>query len=50
MRPGGRLVIEIAHAQRDAVLQLAGAAAGLDDATVLKDHEGLWRVLVARRT
>lgn len=43
----GQLVVEIAHAQRAAVLELAKAA-GYADASVLKDHEGLWRVLVAR--
>jgi release factor glutamine methyltransferase len=50
MKPGGRLVIEIADAQRDAVLGLAEASDGLTDANVLRDHEGLWRVLVARRS
>ncbi len=43
----GQLVIEIAHSQRMEVLQIAKAA-GFANASVLKDHEGLWRVLVAR--
>jgi release factor glutamine methyltransferase len=48
LRPDGRVVIEIAHAQRDVVLELAQAA-GLVNAEVSKDHEGLWRMLVAER-
>ncbi len=48
LEPGGQLVVEIAHAQREAVLRLA-AEAGLGGAIVLKDHEGLWRVLAAER-
>jgi release factor glutamine methyltransferase len=43
----GELVVEIAQSQRDAVLRLAEQA-GFNDSTVLKDYEGLWRVLVAR--
>lgn len=50
LRSGGQLVIEIAHSQRDAVLALARQAEHLDDANVLKDHEGLWRVLVAEKS
>ncbi len=49
LRPGGQLVIEIGDGQRDAVLELARAAERLDGAMVLKDHEGLWRVLVVER-
>jgi release factor glutamine methyltransferase len=49
LRPGGQLVVEHAHSQRDAVLELAGADGRLVNPTVLKDHEGLWRVLVAER-
>ena len=49
MADGGRLAIEIADSQRDAALQLARANPGLTNADVLKDHEGLWRVLVAER-
>jgi release factor glutamine methyltransferase len=48
LRPGGRVFIEIAHTQRDVVLELAQAA-GLINAEVSKDHEGLWRMLVAER-
>jgi release factor glutamine methyltransferase len=47
LRPGGQLVVEIAHSQRDAVLALAEEAPALVHPVVLKDHEGLWRVLVA---
>ncbi|MHC4992573.1 MAG: N5-glutamine methyltransferase family protein, partial [Planctomycetota bacterium] len=49
LRPGGRLALEIAHSQRDAVVALAEATGVLANPTVLKDHEGLWRVLVAER-
>jgi release factor glutamine methyltransferase len=48
LKPGGLLAVEIAHSQRDAALELARAA-GLVDPGVLKDHEGLWRVLLATR-
>jgi release factor glutamine methyltransferase len=48
LKPGGRLAIEIGHGQQEVVLALAEAA-GLVNASVLKDHEGLWRVLVAER-
>lgn len=47
LKPQGQLVIEIADSQRDAVLKLISEAKGLDNAVVLKDHEGFWRVLVA---
>jgi release factor glutamine methyltransferase len=46
---GGRLVIEIADRQRDAVVALVEETALLANPVVLKDHEGLWRVLVAER-
>jgi release factor glutamine methyltransferase len=49
LRPGGQLVVEIGHAQHDAVLELVKATAALTAPMVLKDHEGLWRVLVAER-
>lgn len=48
LRPGGLLAVEIAHRHHDAAPALA-AAAGLVDAVVLRDHEGLWRVLAAAR-
>jgi release factor glutamine methyltransferase len=47
LRPEGKLAIEIGHGQQDAVLDLVRAAGNLTNASVLKDHEGLWRVLVA---
>ncbi len=49
LKPGGLLAIEIADCQRDDVLNLANATGVLVNATVLKDHEGLWRVFVAER-
>ena len=51
MKSGGLLAIEIAHAQKDTVIALANATGLLENVQVLKDHEGLWRVLTAvRRT
>ncbi len=49
LRPGGQLVVEIAHSQRDAVIELMQQADLLTDPLVLKDHEDFWRVLVAER-
>lgn len=43
----GQLVIEIAASQSDAVLELASAAVGLENPSILSDHESLPRVLVA---
>jgi len=47
--PGGTLVCEIGHRQRDDVLAAAKANRGLCAAEVRKDFEGYWRLLVARR-
>jgi release factor glutamine methyltransferase len=47
LSPGGLLVIEIADGQRDAVIELAQRTGELANIDVLKDHEGLWRVLTA---
>lgn len=49
LRPSGLLLIEIASATAPAVLDLAKSQAGLEDARIEKDFEGLPRVLVARR-
>ena len=49
LRPGGRLVVEIADQHHDAVLGLVEQTGELTEPEVLKDHEGLWRVLVAKR-
>ncbi len=49
LRPGGQLAVEIGHAQRDAVIELVKATDAMTTPMVLKDHEGLWRVLVAER-
>jgi release factor glutamine methyltransferase len=46
LQPGGQLVVEIAHAQREAVLSLA-LEAGFASARVVKDYESYWRVLIA---
>jgi branched-chain amino acid transport system permease protein len=46
---GGKLVIEIADSQRDAAIELASGNPLLANTDVLKDHEGLSRVLVAER-
>ncbi|UCD76641.1 MAG: peptide chain release factor N(5)-glutamine methyltransferase [Phycisphaerales bacterium] len=44
---GGQLVVEIAHCQRNAVIDLVARTCDLAEPRVLKDHEGFWRVLVA---
>jgi release factor glutamine methyltransferase len=49
LKVGGRLVLEIAHCQRDAVLGLVDEAPDLGRAEVRRDHEGLWRILIAER-
>ncbi|MHC4416184.1 MAG: peptide chain release factor N(5)-glutamine methyltransferase [Planctomycetota bacterium] len=49
LRPGGKLVLEIAHGQREAVLGLVEATSELADSVISKDHEGYWRMLVAER-
>jgi release factor glutamine methyltransferase len=49
LRPGGLLAIEIPHSRREAVLELAVGHARYAHESVLKDHQGLWRVLVANR-
>lgn len=49
LKPGGLLAIEIANAHREAVMTLAIETRMLDDVQLLRDHEGLWRVLTARR-
>ena len=47
LRPGGRLVMEIADSQRTAVHDLVIATGMLANHVFHRDHEGLWRVLVA---
>ncbi len=49
LKVAGMLAIEIADSQRDAILKLAAKNPLLESAAVLKDHEGLWRVLTATR-
>ncbi len=49
LRPGGLLLVEIGHHQRDAVLALAKDRSTWSSADVLRDHEDFWRVLVAQR-
>jgi len=49
LKPGGELVLEIADSRREAVLQRASSSEELRNVRTLKDHEGLWRVLVAQR-
>ena len=47
LKPGGRLVLEIADSQRDEVHDLVMANEVLANPVVHRDHEGFWRVLVA---
>lgn len=49
LKTPGLLAIEIAGGQREAALDLAERAGGLERATVRKDCEGFWRVLLAER-
>ncbi|MFO0834770.1 MAG: peptide chain release factor N(5)-glutamine methyltransferase [Phycisphaerales bacterium] len=49
LRAGGLLLIEVAHAHAKDVLALARAHAMLEDARILRDHEGFDRVVSARR-
>ncbi|MCC6970006.1 MAG: peptide chain release factor N(5)-glutamine methyltransferase [Phycisphaerales bacterium] len=49
LRAGGLLLIEVAHAHAKDVLELARAQAMLEDARILRDHEGFDRVVSARR-
>ena len=43
----GQLLVEIADSQKKRVLELASVAKGLSNASVMADHEGLPRVLIA---
>ncbi len=47
LKPGGTLLVEIASSTADAVLKLAQGAFG--ECAILQDHEGLPRVLEAKR-
>ena len=49
LKPGGRLLIEIASCNRDAVIELAEKTGDYEQIEVIRDHEGLDRVLTARR-
>lgn len=49
IRSGGVMLIEVAETSAATVLELARAHPALEHATILKDHEGLPRVVVARR-
>jgi release factor glutamine methyltransferase len=49
LRPEGRLLVEIADRHHDAVIALVEASETLANPVVFKDHEGLWRLLVAER-
>lgn len=49
LAPGGQILVEIAACTAAEVLTLARANPLLTDARILHDHEGLARVLVARR-
>jgi release factor glutamine methyltransferase len=47
VKPGGLLLIEVADSRAGAALELAKARPDLADAAILKDFEGLARVVVA---
>lgn len=50
LRAGGLLLIEVADSKAETARELVQGQAGLGDVLVLKDFEGLARVVVARRT
>lgn len=49
LRAGGLMLVEVAHAHASDALAMARAHELLEDARVLRDHEGFDRVVVARR-
>ncbi|MDX2115930.1 MAG: peptide chain release factor N(5)-glutamine methyltransferase [Planctomycetota bacterium] len=49
LRPGGLILVEVATSRADEALAVARANDLLEQAAVLNDHEGLPRVVVARR-
>lgn len=49
LRPGGLLLVEIGHHQRDSALALVANRSLWRSAEVGKDDEGFWRVLAATR-
>jgi len=49
LAPGGVLLVEIASSTRERALECAGANHSIGPAEVVKDDEGLWRVLVVTR-
>jgi release factor glutamine methyltransferase len=49
LAPGGTLLCEIGHRQREDALAAANANRGLCTVEVRKDFEGFWRLLVAKR-
>lgn len=49
LRPGGLLLIELASSSAATAVEVANAQPGLADARIATDHEGLPRVLVARK-
>lgn len=50
IRPGGLLLIEVADSRAGIAKDMAAATAGLEEARVLNDFEGLPRVIVARKS
>ena len=49
LRPSGRLLMEVGHSAREAVLRVVAESDGLTGGEVHRDHEGLWRLLTASR-
>lgn len=49
LRPGRCLVLELGYGQQEAVCSLFGTSGGWDPPTVDADHQGIPRVLAARR-
>jgi len=49
LKPGGLLAVEIAHVQRDAVIEMAQKTNAFEHIDVHKDEDDLWRVLTAEK-
>lgn len=50
LRPGGLLLVEVAESSAQGALAIAQGTPGLADAQIVRDFEGLARVVTARRT
>ncbi len=49
LRPGGRLILEFGHDQRNAVTELIAATSAFGDPQIILDHQSISRVAVAEK-